>query len=124
MSDVIVFHGLTRPNLENIIDMELAKVRDRLKERHIILELTKEARDFLMEKGYNPDLGARPLRRVIENLVEEPLSEELLRGAFKEHSTIRAELTSDDPKRIRFEVLATDTNTEEKKEEEPVTAGN
>lgn len=92
LSDVIVFHGLTRKNIENIIDLELAKVRVRLAERSIKLDLTAEAREFIIEKGYNPDFGARPLRRAIENLVEEPLSEEILRGTFKENVTIRCSL--------------------------------
>ena len=58
VSDVIVFRGLTRANLEDIIDLELAKVRERLDERNIQLDLSEEAREFIIERGYNPDFGA------------------------------------------------------------------
>jgi ATP-dependent Clp protease ATP-binding subunit ClpC len=110
VSDVIVFHGLTRDNLEAIVDMELAKVRHRLQQRGITLDLKPESREFLMEKGYNPELGARPLRRVIENLVEEPLSEELLRGAIPDNCVVDARLVETlegGPKRIDFKVTET-----------------
>jgi ATP-dependent Clp protease ATP-binding subunit ClpC len=83
VDDVIVFRPLTRDDLKRIIDIELSKVRSRLQEQGITLELSDEAKEFLIDKGYNPDFGARPLRRAIENFVEDPLSEELLRGEFK-----------------------------------------
>lgn len=105
LSDVIVFHGLTRKNLEHIIDLELAKVRVRLKERNITLNLKPEAREFIIERGYNPDFGARPLRRAIENLIEEPLSEDLLRGAIKENTTIFGSVVDGEdggPKKLAF----------------------
>jgi ATP-dependent Clp protease ATP-binding subunit ClpC len=92
VSDVIVFRGLNRGDLQDIIELELAKVRERLSERHIVMELTDEAREFIIEKGYNPDFGARPLRRAIENLIEEPLSEELLRGAITDNVRIQITL--------------------------------
>jgi len=80
LDDVIVFRPLTRDDLVSIVDYELGKVFDRLKERGIELELDKSAKDFLIEKGYNPDFGARPLRRAIEQYVEDPLSDAILRG--------------------------------------------
>ena len=65
------------------MDYELRKVRERLGEEHELeLELTTEAKDFLIDKGYNPDFGARPLRRAIEHHVEDPISEEILRGNY------------------------------------------
>ncbi|MFW6059669.1 MAG: ATP-dependent Clp protease ATP-binding subunit [Phycisphaeraceae bacterium] len=83
LDDVIVFRALTRENLVNIVEYELKKVFQRLEERGITLELNQSAKDFLIEKGYNPDFGARPLRRAIEQHVEDPLSERILREEFK-----------------------------------------
>ena len=71
-----------------MIDFELAKVRHRLLERGLNLELTDLAKEFLVKKGSNLDYGARPLRRALEQRIEDPLSEELLRGAFENHDTI------------------------------------
>ncbi len=84
LDDVIVFRPLNRGDLVNIVDLELGKVSSRLKERGITLELSAEAREFLIDKGYNPDFGARPLRRAIEQFVEDPLSEAILRGEFEQ----------------------------------------
>jgi ATP-dependent Clp protease ATP-binding subunit ClpC len=89
VDDVIVFRPLTREDLRRIIDIELSKVRSRLKDVGLSLELSDEAKDFLIDKGYNPDFGARPLRRAVENYVEDPLSEQLLKGEFKGKDTIR-----------------------------------
>jgi ATP-dependent Clp protease ATP-binding subunit ClpC len=83
LDDVIVFHALNKEDLKKIVDIELAKIRARMSDRGMELVLTDEAKDFLILKGYNPDYGARPLRRAIENLIENPLSEEILRNAFK-----------------------------------------
>ncbi|HET6442111.1 MAG TPA: ATP-dependent Clp protease ATP-binding subunit [Phycisphaerae bacterium] len=83
VDDIIMFRNLTREDLKSIVDIELAKVRERLESQGLQLVLTNEAKEFLIEKGYNPDFGARPLRRAIENLIEDHISEELLRGAYK-----------------------------------------
>jgi ATP-dependent Clp protease ATP-binding subunit ClpC len=83
LDDVIVFHALNKEDLKRIVDIELAKIRSRMSERGMELVLTDEAKDFLILKGYNPDYGARPLCRAIENLIENPLSEEILRNSFK-----------------------------------------
>jgi ATP-dependent Clp protease ATP-binding subunit ClpC len=84
LDDIIVFRSLNREDLTNIIDYELRKVRERLSAEHsLALELTDEAKEFLIEKGYNPDFGARPLRRALEQYVEDPISEEILRGGYK-----------------------------------------
>ncbi len=80
---MIIFRHLTLDDLKEVIDLELSKVRERLRERGWKLELTDDAKSFLVKKGSNLDYGARPLRRAIENYVEDPLSEELLRGEFK-----------------------------------------
>jgi ATP-dependent Clp protease ATP-binding subunit ClpC len=104
LDDVIVFHGLNRENLKQIVDIELTKVRGRLRDRGLELVLSDEAKEFLIEKGFNPDYGARPLRRAIENFIEDPMSEEILRGEFKGKNLITVRLeTIDDIKRLRFE---------------------
>jgi ATP-dependent Clp protease ATP-binding subunit ClpC len=114
LDDVIVFHALNRDNLKQIVDIELSKVRGRLKDRGIELVLTDEAKDFLIAKGYNPDYGARPLRRSIENHIEDPLSEEILRGSFKGKGTITVVLegTDDSNKHLKFEASAKEEGAE------------
>ena len=74
--------------MREVIDLELAKVRKRLEERGYALELTEDSKSFLIRKGTDLDYGARPLRRAIENYVEDPLSEEILRGEFQGMDTI------------------------------------
>src|SRR5437016_5962453 len=88
VDDIIVFRSLNKPDMKNIIDIELAKVVKRLKEKNLNLVLTEEAKDLLIDKGYSPEFGARPLRRAIEHLLEDPLSEELLKGNFQGKDTI------------------------------------
>ncbi|MBM4091359.1 MAG: ATP-dependent Clp protease ATP-binding subunit, partial [Planctomycetes bacterium] len=84
LDDVIVFRHLTTEDLKAVIDMELASVRGRLKERGFQLRLTDDAKEFLIREGCKGlEYGARPLRRAIESRVEDPLSEELLRGEFQ-----------------------------------------
>jgi ATP-dependent Clp protease ATP-binding subunit ClpC len=107
LDDVIVFHSLNKDNLKQIVDIELAKVRSRLADRGLTLVLSDEAKDYLIVKGYNPDYGARPLRRSIENFIEDPLSEEILRGTFKGKDTITVVLEGDDEaKRLKFEATS------------------
>jgi len=83
VDEVIVFRHLTIEDLKQVIDLELSKVRSRLGEKGLRLTLTDEAKAFIIKKGSNTDYGARPLRRAIENFVEDPLSEELLKGEFQ-----------------------------------------
>ena len=83
LDDTIIFRHLNEADLKNIVEYELSKVRERLMDRGLALELTDDAKQFLINKGSNLDMGARPLRRSIENYVEDPLSEELLQGRFQ-----------------------------------------
>jgi len=83
LDDLIVFHSLTRDDLTKIVDIEVAKVLTRLKPRQITFRLTPEASTFLIEKGYDPAYGARPLRRAVERFLEDPMAEEILRGMIK-----------------------------------------
>ncbi|MBT6920286.1 MAG: ATP-dependent Clp protease ATP-binding subunit, partial [Planctomycetaceae bacterium] len=91
LDDLIVFHHLTIENLKEVIDIELAKVRERLLERGLKLELTDESKKFLIKKGSDTDFGARPLRRALENYIEDPVSEELLKGEFEGKDTIQVD---------------------------------
>jgi ATP-dependent Clp protease ATP-binding subunit ClpC len=83
LDDIIVFRPLVKDDLNQIIEIELGKVRQRLEERQMHLELDQAAKDFLIDKGYNPDFGARPLRRALGQFVEDPLAENLLSGEFR-----------------------------------------
>ena len=96
LDDVIVFKPLQRSDLERIVEIELRKVTRRLTEHGLKIELTPEAKEFLIEKGTNNDFGARPLRRAIEQHVEDPLSEDILRGGFKGKDFIRISVKKED----------------------------
>ena len=85
----VVFHSLQEEHIREIVDLELKDVRDNLREKDITLEVAKALLDHLGEKGFDPVFGARPLRRVIQNEVEDRLSDALLEGQFSEGATIR-----------------------------------
>jgi ATP-dependent Clp protease ATP-binding subunit ClpC len=84
----IVFHALTRDQIAQIVDLELAKVAERLREYEITLQTSEEGRSTLANLGYDPEMGARPLRRVIQNKIEDQLSDSLLAGDFERGDTI------------------------------------
>ena len=88
LDDTIVFHTLTKPDLIQIVDLEVAKVIQRIKSKDIHLILEESAKEFIIEKGYDPLYGARPMRRAVERYLEDPLAEELLRGNIKTHENI------------------------------------
>jgi ATP-dependent Clp protease ATP-binding subunit ClpC len=94
VDDVIVFRHLTANDLKDVIEMEVGKVRDRLAERGLKLVLTDASKEFIIKRACKDlDFGARPLRRAIENLIEDPLSEELLKGEFNGKDTITVDFT-------------------------------
>ena len=88
LDEIVVFHPLTPEHLLQIVELELSKVAERLKEMDIEIVVSEKAKRFLMEKGTNPEFGARPLKRTISRYVEDPLSEEILKNSFPKHSTI------------------------------------
>jgi ATP-dependent Clp protease ATP-binding subunit ClpC len=92
LTDIIVFHQLNREHLSKIVHLEIAKVEERLKPREITFKITPEAIEFLIDKGYDPAYGARPLRRAIEKFVEDPIAEELIRGTIKSSSQVQVYL--------------------------------
>ena len=92
VDDVIVFHRLTRGDLLEIVDIEINKVRTRLKHKDMYLHIDEAVKDFLIEKGYKPEYGARPLRRAVERYMEDPLAEDLIKGYFKKAKGIHVKL--------------------------------
>ncbi|MEZ6120222.1 MAG: ATP-dependent Clp protease ATP-binding subunit [Pirellulaceae bacterium] len=119
LDDTIIFRHLTNEDLKQVIDLELGKVRERLRERGHELELADDAKQFLIKKGSNLDYGARPLRRALENFIEDPLSEELLKGEFQGMDRIVVgTIKNDDGKVIRLDFKG--MKTEDKPE--PVAA--
>jgi ATP-dependent Clp protease ATP-binding subunit ClpC len=113
VDDIIVFRSLTKPDLKHIIDIELGKVYKRLAEKDLTLVLTEEAKDLLIERGSSLEFGARPLRRAIEHLLEDPLAEQLLQGAFAGKDTITAKVHEvDGEKKLYFEAASTQPQPE------------
>jgi len=95
LDETIMFRSLTRADMDEIVELELDKIRSRLKAKGLELAVDAAAKTLLIEKGYNPEFGARPLRRTVENLVEDHLSEELLRGAYTGKDTITVTVRED-----------------------------
>jgi ATP-dependent Clp protease ATP-binding subunit ClpC len=95
IDDVIIFHPLTEEHLKSIVNLLIREVERRLAERGIKLEINDEAKAWLVQKGYDPVYGARPLRRAIQRYVENPISTKILQGEFKEGDTIAISLQED-----------------------------
>lgn len=89
IDDIIVFHGLTKEHLYEIIEIELEDVKERLKEQDITIDLDKAAKELLIEKGFDPIFGARPLKRTIQRLLEDPLAEEIISKSFEKDKTVK-----------------------------------
>jgi ATP-dependent Clp protease ATP-binding subunit ClpB len=100
VDDIIVFRQLSREDLVQIVDLQLARLRETLAERHIAFEVTPEAKVLIAAQGYDPVYGARPLKRVIQRLLQNPIALELLEGNFHEGDNIRVERDGD---LLRFE---------------------
>ncbi|MGC1321089.1 MAG: ATP-dependent Clp protease ATP-binding subunit [Candidatus Udaeobacter sp.] len=83
LDEIIVFHSLGKPELLRIVDLEVDKVLTRIKAKDVHIDLQQSAKEFLIDKGYDPQYGARPMRRAVERFLEDPLAEELLRGNVK-----------------------------------------
>ncbi|MEN0020883.1 MAG: AAA family ATPase, partial [Planctomycetota bacterium] len=100
LDDIIVFKPLTRADLEQIVSYEVAKVGERMKDQGIELRLDDKAEAFLIDKGYNPDFGARPLRRAIGSYIEDPVSEMLLSGELHGKNILVATKPDEDEKLV------------------------
>ncbi|HXR46295.1 MAG TPA: ATP-dependent Clp protease ATP-binding subunit [Candidatus Limnocylindrales bacterium] len=95
LDDVIVFRSFTKPDLIQILDLEVNKVLERLRHKNLKLELDATAKDLLVEKGYDPQYGARPMRRSVERFLEDPLAEEILKGNLHEGEPILVTAAND-----------------------------
>ena len=102
LDEVIVFKSLMKQDMEQILDVQLSEVRNRLAEKGMKLELTAEAREFLIDKGTNLDFGARPLRRAVERQLEDPMSEFILRGEFKGKNLVQVTVLGEE---LHFEAV-------------------
>jgi ATP-dependent Clp protease ATP-binding subunit ClpC len=100
IDDVIVFHALSREDMRAIVEILFGQLRERLKVQDIILEITKEATELLIERGFDPSLGARPLKRAIQRLLEDPLAEFILRGQLPAGARINLRRKGDE---LQFE---------------------
>jgi len=107
IDEIIVFHPLTRKEIQAIVDLLILRLRKRLREQNMDIVLTDEAREYLAERGYDPDFGARPLRRLIQRTIESPLSAELIRGTFQPGDTIEVYVEEGVLKLRRLEARAT-----------------
>ncbi len=105
LDEIIVFHELTMDELKLIVDLMLERVREQLESQHLDLVLTDDAKVFLGTRGYDPELGARPLRRAIQRLLEDPMSERVLLGEFKAGTTILVGLDAENDE-LTFEAVA------------------
>jgi ATP-dependent Clp protease ATP-binding subunit ClpC len=104
LDEIIVFRQLTRDDLKKIVEMELAKVAKRLSEKGIKLTVTEEAKEYLIDKGSSTEYGARPLRRAIEQHLEDMLAEELLKGTFHGADALTVKITEENgEKKLAFE---------------------
>jgi ATP-dependent Clp protease ATP-binding subunit ClpC len=97
VDSVIVFRALNREDIRQIVSLELGKVTERLAEHELKLTATEGALDLLAVQGYDPEMGARPLRRIIQLKVEDPLSDALLSGQFHEGDTILVDVADGEP---------------------------
>jgi ATP-dependent Clp protease ATP-binding subunit ClpC len=105
LDDIIVFHELSEEQLRKIVDLMVEDLQKRMAEHKLGIELTDRAKSWLAREGYDPVFGARPLRRVIERQVENPLSSQLLRGELKEGDTVKVDLDKE-AKALTFKTKA------------------
>jgi ATP-dependent Clp protease ATP-binding subunit ClpC len=117
IDDMIVFHQLEMSHIIDIVGIQMRDIMNRMKGMGIGIELTKPAKEFLAEKGYDPSFGARPLRRALQRYVEDPVAEELLKGKYPEGTTIKVKVNkkSDD---LRFSAIMPGAKEEPEDSEE------
>ena len=101
IDDIIVFKPLTKEDLNQIVSLEIKGVEDRLRDKDITLQLDQDAKDFLVEKGFDKIFGARPLKRTIQRFLEDPLAEEIISGRFKKSSIVKVKAKVDHLEFIR-----------------------
>jgi ATP-dependent Clp protease ATP-binding subunit ClpC len=114
IDEVIVFHKLTREEITSIVELLLKRIRESLAERELSLNLSESASDLLVEKGWDPSMGARPLRRAIQRYIEDPLADEVLSQSMPPGSTVEVDKAPEDDER---EVLISIVQPKERKRE-------
>jgi ATP-dependent Clp protease ATP-binding subunit ClpC len=102
VDEVLVFHQLTREQIEKIVTLELAKVAREVRAQEMELKVTEAAKGVIARKGWDPQFGARPLRRAIQRMVEDELAEEMLKGVFTAGDHILADVDPDDPEKLKY----------------------
>jgi ATP-dependent Clp protease ATP-binding subunit ClpC len=95
VDDIIVFRSLTKEDLMHIVELEVKDVESRLKDQNIKLEMSQDAKEFLMEKGFDKQFGARPLKRTIQRFLEDPLAEAIIKGEFKKGGRVKVSAKAD-----------------------------
>jgi ATP-dependent Clp protease ATP-binding subunit ClpB len=95
IDDIIVFNQLSREHLSQIVDIQLHNVANLLKDRKLTLEVTPAAKDLIISEGYDPQYGARPMRRAIQRLIQDPLALKVISGDFREGETVIADAGPD-----------------------------
>jgi len=103
VDEIIVFHALDEEQLKKIVEVQLATLRARLRERHITIELADGAKTFLVRTGYDPNYGARPLKRAIQREIETPLAKKILAGEVRDGESLYLDVDPNSSK-LRFEV--------------------
>ncbi len=106
IDEVVIFHSLTREHLIKIVDMLIEEVNERLLVSGMHMEVADDVKEWLINEGFEPHYGARPMRRVIQRHIEDPLSEEIIRGRFKETKSIKVVLRDNIPTFIENEIMA------------------
>ncbi|MDC0156228.1 ATP-dependent Clp protease ATP-binding subunit [Verrucomicrobia bacterium] len=102
LTEIVIFRSLARESMRSIVDLELTKLSDRLRDKKLKIEVSEEVKEFLIEKGYDKKLGARPLRRAVEKYLEDNLAEALLSGNLRKSKLIKIVLSGDEDDEIRF----------------------
>jgi ATP-dependent Clp protease ATP-binding subunit ClpC len=102
LTEIVIFRPLVKESMRAIVDLELEKVTDRLKDKKLKLVISDEVKEFLIEKGYDNKLGARPLRRAVEKYLEDSLAEEVLGGSLRKNKSIHVLITDNDEPKLYF----------------------
>jgi ATP-dependent Clp protease ATP-binding subunit ClpC len=124
IDEVIVFHKLTKDEIKEIIDLMIGRVRAQVAEHELQLELTEDAKELLVERGWDPAMGARPLRRAIQRYIEDPLADEVLKqGEMASGTTVLVERDSGDDEERPLKLKLVKPRKRPRKKPEPVGVG-
>ncbi len=119
LDEVIVFHHLTQKEIRDIVDLMMGRVKKEIEAQERTMEYTESAKEILAKEGFDPVYGARPLRRAIQRLVEDPLAEDFIRGTYKEGDKVNIDVSPDDETKIIFYKEGQKPGKKEATEEKP-----